>query len=330
MNKKNLIYLILILLVSCDDQRLNLDGGIIPPVPVNFSTVNSVYDDYNSDLDIIWSWKHFTLIFSTNRYSAGHDFDFVMYEGYIESELITGKFDMTAFMMGCNLLDSVNSSYNELGPFLTHDIIYNNFWKSAADSMRFFYSTDIEGNLDIYCCHYSYDDSNFSPEDKPAPVALINTGNNEAYLTIHKGETQNRETVYFTSDRGDSFDIYRAVGDENMLIEQSEAIPVSRVDGLSSGADDKCPFIYGNVMVFTSDREGGYGGFDLWYSVYDGEGWSDPVNFGATINSEYDEYRPVVVAAGEAGFLNDLMVFSSNRPGGKGGFDLYYAGIKRL
>jgi hypothetical protein len=34
------------------------------------------------------------------------------------------------------------------------------------------------------------------------------------------------------------------------------------------------------------------------------------------------------VPAGEW-FINDLMIFSSNRPGGKGGFDLYYAGIPR-
>jgi len=82
------------------------------------------------------------------------------------------------------------------------------------------------------------------------------------------------------------------------------------------------------MIVFTSDREGGFGGFDLWYSVYNGQEWSAPVNLGEDINTEYDEYRPVVVAAGE-GFINDLMIFSSNRPGGKGGFDLYYAGIPR-
>jgi hypothetical protein len=50
---------------------------------------------------------------------------------------------------------------------------------------------------------------------------------------------------------------------------------------------------------------------------------------GEDINTEYDEYRPVVVSTKEEGFLNDLMVYSSDRPGGKGGFDLYYVGIPR-
>ncbi len=81
-------------------------------------------------------------------------------------------------------------------------------------------------------------------------------------------------------------------------------------------------------MVFASDREGGFGGFDLWYSVYNGQEWSAPVNLGGEINTEYDEYRPVVVST-EDSYVNDLMVFSSNRPGGKGGFDLYYVGVPK-
>ena len=45
-------------------------------------------------------------------------------------------------------------------------------------------------------------------------------------------------------------------------------------------------------MVFTSNRQGGFGGFDLWYSIFDGTEWSEPKNFGERINTEYDEYRP--------------------------------------
>jgi hypothetical protein len=119
------------------------------------------------------------------------------------------------------------------------------------------------------------------------------------------------------------------VSDAGKPVEQSPGLTVDKIAQLSSGADDKCPYINGNMMVFTSDREGGFGGFDLWFSFYDGGGWSAPENFGATINSEYDEYRPVVVSTVENGFLTDMMIFSSDRPGGKGLFDLYYVGITR-
>ena len=40
-----------------------------------------------------------------------------------------------------------------------------------------------------------------------------------------------------------------------------------------------------------------------------------PVNLGPTINSPYKEYTPYIDG--------DLIYFSSNRPGGKGGFDIY-------
>jgi hypothetical protein len=78
-------------------------------------------------------------------------------------------------------------------------------------------------------------------------------------------------------------------------------------------------------MVFASNRPGGSGVFDLYYSILrDGE-WSSPVNLGEPINSASDEYRPIL--GGHIDFNNRYMMFSSNRPGGKGGFDLYYTGV---
>jgi hypothetical protein len=55
--------------------------------------------------------------------------------------------------------------------------------------------------------------------------------------------------------------------------------------------------------------------------------WTKPVNFGPSINTSYDEYRPVIKTV--TGFTNDFLIFSSNRPGGKGGFDLYYVGVTK-
>jgi len=105
-------------------------------------------------------------------------------------------------------------------------------------------------------------------------------------------------------------------------------MPVQKDAVLSSESDDKCPFISNDMLVFTSNRTGGYGGFDLYYSRRENGKWSTPVNFGPKINTAYDEYRPIIRP--EYGFTNDFMLFSSNRPGGKGGFDLYYVGIDKF
>ncbi|MFN4000019.1 hypothetical protein [Algoriphagus sp.] len=97
---------------------------------------------------------------------------------------------------------------------------------------------------------------------------------------------------------------------------------------LNTSSNDHMPFVYGDLLVFSSDRAGGFGGYDLYYSQKTANGWTEPVNFGPKINSEFDEYRPVVSDHPE--FANRLMIFSSNRPGGLGGFDLYFVGIDRF
>ncbi|MBI5008107.1 MAG: hypothetical protein HZB98_00285, partial [Bacteroidia bacterium] len=100
----------------------------------------------------------------------------------------------------------------------------------------------------------------------------------------------------------------------------------SKPDSINSTSDDKCPNIHRNVMVFASNRLGGLGGFDLYYSILKNGKWNLPVNFGPRINTIYDEYRPVI--GSEQDFTNSYLIFSSNRPGGIGGFDLYFTGLE--
>lgn len=329
MKRSAYLLIIPLLLNSCAGHRLNFDKGIIPPVPVNLSNVNSVRDDYNSNLQVDWTEMTFSLIFSTNRNSLGNNFDFIFYNGHIVFDLIKGEFEITTHFQESGLLEAVNTDNNELGPYFTYDYPYPvwYYWKADNDT-RFFYSSDPEGNLDIFCCRYEFGQQGFEPSGDPFVLTPLNTGFNEGYLSLHNGVIAGRETAYFMSDRDGSYDIYSATGEEGKLITESASINVNRSSALSSDADDKCPYISGNVMVFTSDREGGFGGFDLYYSVYNGQEWSAPVNMGDLINTEYDEYRPVVVPGGEW-YVNDLMIFSSNRPGGKGGFDLYYVGVPK-
>jgi hypothetical protein len=322
--------LILFFLISCGNPRLNYDEAIIPLTPVNFSEVNSYYDDYNSMI-VDETWADFSLFFSTNRYSYGNDFDITYFDCEMIFNLISGEFHIHSFFNGKNsLVDSINSRYNELGPYLTFDI--TSHVNSVSESnKRFFYTSDKNGNNDIFYIYYSDSSYEYSPRGNPVNLAVINTGFDDGYLTIHRDEYSNRETVYFMSNRDGSFDIYRAVSEENKLINQSANIEMNKVEQLSSHADDKCPFITGNLMVFASDRDGGLGGFDLWYSVYQNSEWAPPVNFGEDINTQYNEYRPVIaITEGiEGDFLNNLMIFSSDRPGGMGGFDLYYVGVSK-
>jgi hypothetical protein len=50
----------------------------------------------------------------------------------------------------------------------------------------------------------------------------------------------------------------------------------------------------GNLMIFASNRPGGYGGADLWSANWNNEKqyWTNIKNLGPQVNSEYDEYHP--------------------------------------
>lgn len=72
-----------------------------------------------------------------------------------------------------------------------------------------------------------------------------------------------------------------------------------------------------NRLFFSSDLEGGNGGFDIWYSDLSEDGsFSKPMNFTAA-NSADNELSPFWCMNCQALF------FSSDRPGGFGGLDVY-------
>lgn len=74
------------------------------------------------------------------------------------------------------------------------------------------------------------------------------------------------------------------------------------------------------VLWFSSNREGGIGGLDIWYCVKDQLGWGEPINAGPIINTEKDEAFPFE----KGGFL----YFASNGHSVLGGMDLYHVGIE--
>ena len=97
------------------------------------------------------------------------------------------------------------------------------------------------------------------------------------------------------------------------------------VDSINSNYDEKCPFVYKGVLIFASNRPGGMGGYDLYFSVFNKGKWGFPVNLGPGVNTASDEFRPLLGYHQE--FTNWGLLFSSNRTGGKGGFDLYFTGF---
>lgn len=88
------------------------------------------------------------------------------------------------------------------------------------------------------------------------------------------------------------------------------------------GSNSAQPFVTtdGNFLLFSSDREGGIGKYDLWYASLDSNAHVLLVtNMGNIINTAGDEYSPSYHT------LSRHLLYSSNGRVGIGGFDIYYA-----
>lgn len=76
----------------------------------------------------------------------------------------------------------------------------------------------------------------------------------------------------------------------------------------------------GEVLFFASDRPGGFGGSDIWYSRKNAEGeWQKPVNLGKTINTAGNERSPFLHTDSKT------LYFSSAGHDGMGGMDVFYS-----
>jgi len=72
----------------------------------------------------------------------------------------------------------------------------------------------------------------------------------------------------------------------------------------------------GNRLYFSSDREGGYGGMDLYVSEFKNGEWAAPINLGEKVNTPGNDVFPYVHDDG-------TLYFASNGWEGLGGLDIY-------
>jgi hypothetical protein len=112
----------------------------------------------------------------------------------------------------------------------------------------------------------------------------------------------------------------------------SQAVCVGRAP-----ARDRVRRNHENMLVFASDRPGGFGGYDLYLSRYTrDEVWSEPANLqalmpdGVLLNTPANEFRPSLLVFPRGAYHGDshrVLLFSSDRAGGRGGYDLYLTAL---
>jgi hypothetical protein len=313
---------LLIGLGSCnkDTQQINYEYGTFPEEVMALEGLNSEYDDFNATIPLIRGGL--PIMFSTNRESQGGDFDIIT--GYINFYFnqIYGDFSLESVLYTdsffSNLQDKVNSPTDQFGPY--------RFFNSRNGMEYFFVASEtVSGDLDLQFIEYTPPNLGEPPFlTDPISITRLNSSSDDAYISID----WDIENVYLTSDRSGDFDIYTLpIDNPSTLNAWLTDVPATLLvaDSVNSISDDKCPYIFDDIMIFTSDRAGGLGGFDLYYSKFVDGKWGSPVNFGPNINTQYNEYRPLLGFA--SGYTNNFMIFSSDRPEGAGGYDLYFVGV---
>jgi len=181
----------------------------------------------------------------------------------------------------------------------------NSVVSSARFKERFMYSEmDKDG-------HFS------AGEEMPEP---FNIQDNEGGATL----TADNNTLFYTVCKYDdakhylNCDIYyseRVNGDWTPIKSVSDKInlPYSWESQPSISSD-------GKTLYFVSDRQGGFGGYDIYRSIKNDKGeWGTPINMGPSINSKGNEKAPFIHPDGKT------LYFSSDGWTGLGGYDIFYS-----
>ncbi|MEI6885781.1 MAG: OmpA family protein [Bacteroidota bacterium] len=161
-------------------------------------------------------------------------------------------------------------------------------------------------------------DGSFTPgEELPEP---FNIQDNEGGATL----TADNNTLFYTVCKYDNAkhylncDVYyseRVNGDWTPIKSVSDKInlPYSWESQPSISAD-------GRSLYFVSDRQGGFGGYDIYRSIKNENGeWGTPINLGPVINSKGNEKAPFIHPDGKT------LYFSSDGWVGLGGYDIFYS-----
>ncbi|MFO0322295.1 MAG: hypothetical protein ACK504_07700 [Bacteroidota bacterium] len=259
-------------------------------------SINSPYPDFSPVL----SADERTLIYTTRRNnSTGEE---IASDGQFYEDIVISYKDLNnKWSRPKPISKSINTNGNEASINLTPDgqtlIVYQDV--GAGNGGNIYYS-DWNGNDWSALKQFGSD---------------INT----KYWETHGCLTNDRNTLYFVSDRPGGFggrDIYRAVKLPNGA--WSKALNLGAT--INTKQDEDGVFMHpdGVTLIFASRGHKTIGGFDLFSSTRDEENkFSTPQNLGFPINTPDDEVFFVTSPDGKRGY------FSSAKDGGYGEKDLY-------
>ena len=254
--------------------------------------LNSEFDDFAPSISTDGS----ELIFTSNR-ANGHPLnDVAEYDKDIyTSSLNDGKWSTPKPIVGGvnSLLDDVSSNL-------------------SFDGTKMLLNRESNGQKDIY-------ESRLKGASWSDPVAFNFQVSSQKTNEEYAAYSDDGWSLYFTRDndtRGNGYDIYNSKMQSKL--NQDYAAATGMIT-MNSKFNDGPIYLHidGETMYLASQGNESIGGYDIFVSRKYRGAWTAPVNLGYPINTPYDDFFFASTANGKFAYI------SSNRAGGKGGFDIY-------
>jgi outer membrane protein OmpA-like peptidoglycan-associated protein len=268
----------------------------VPFSPMNLGeAVNTPYDEYHPAI----SADEATLIFTRSRPRDGMS---DVGAAQFEEDFYMSRIGAEGWSRAVPLGPPVNSHGNEGAHCLSPD--GNTLYFTACGR------NDGMGSCDLYISQRL--DANWTQPQNLGPL-------NSVFWDTQPSISADGREIIFVSKREGTLgggDLYQSFKNEQGRWSK----PRNMGPVLNTPLEESGPFLHpdGQTLYFTSAGHPGMGGQDLFISRRNADStWSKPENLGYPINTSADEEHLVVNSMGNRAY------FSSARPGGTGGRDLY-------
>lgn len=148
--------------------------------------------------------------------------------------------------------------------------------------------------------------------------------NDKSYSLAHPAISSDGKTLFFTSDMPDGngqTDLYKV-----QILSNGYGQPENLGELINTEKNEMFPFVSGDSLFFASDRDGGYGGLDIYFSLIQNGKLSAPRILAEGINSTSDDFAYTHYTHGDKVYGT----FSSNRNADNDNVYLWESDIKPL
>ena len=282
------------------------EGGLYPMSLLNLGLMQKQNGKYDAALE---TFKKVKSNFSKDK----KNYIYIKAKREMESCLwAKSNLSDTANVIFTHLSEKVNTKDSEFGHALhENNLIFSSLRADSVNRTEEVYATSYKTKL----FKSKKENQNFADPTLIKEVIFkeMSSGNG-AY-------SKDGTRFYFSLCKDDGFN-YRC----KIMVANYANGRVSRIDSLgtiinSQGSNNTMPYVTQlgdeEVLFFASDREGGAGGMDIWYSVVkNGNQYSKPINI-KTLNSVDNEICPWYDTT------EHRLYFSSSWHDGYGGYDIF-------